>query len=94
MTNIETRLGLTNIFKRLAYSFIAKGFGYHSIEHDVYDAVEVSELYPWQTNPERTDDYGAGIRVTFYRKGKRIRWAEFGIRFAGGGGDEAIFKVD
>lgn len=93
MTTIETRLGLTNIFKRLAYSFISKGFGRHPIEHDVYDEVEVSELYPWQTNPERTDEYGAGIRVTFYCQGKRIRWAEFGIRFAGGGGDEAIFQL-
>lgn len=93
MTNIETKLGLTNIFKRFAYSFIAKGFGRHPIEHDVYDEVEVSELYPWQTNPERTDEYGAGVQVTFYREGKRIRWAEFGIRFVGGGGDQAIFKV-
>ena len=93
MSNIETRLGLTNILKRLAYSFLCKGFGRHPIDHPLYDLVEVAELYPWQANPECTDESGAGIRVTFFRDGERIRWVEFGVRFAGGGGDEAIFQI-
>jgi hypothetical protein len=93
MTQIETTLGLTNVFKRLAFSFLCKGLGKHSITHDVYDMVEVSELYPWMPNPEQNDEYGAGVRVAFYRKGERLRWVEFGIRHVGGGGDPAVFLV-
>lgn len=93
MSNIETRLGLTPMFKRLAYSFLEKGIGRYPIDHPLYDAVEVAELYPWQTNPERKDEYGAGIRVTFFRGETRIRWAEFSVRCTGGGGDAAIFRV-
>lgn len=91
--SIETRLGLTPVFKRLAYSFLMKGIGHHEIDHPLYDAVVVSELYPWQTNPERTDEYGAGVTVTFFKNGIRIRWAEFSVRCNGGGGDAAIFRV-
>lgn len=93
MSDIETRLGLTNVLKRLAYSFLCEGFGRRKIDHNLYDEVEVSELYPWKANPECTDEHGAGIKVTFFRDGKRIRWVEFGVRFAGGGGDESIFRI-
>jgi hypothetical protein len=92
-TNIEVRLGLTPMFKRLAYSFLTKGLGRHLLDHPLYDEVVVAELYPWQTNPERTDEYGAGIVVTFYKDGNRIRSAEFSARCTGGGGDAAIFRV-
>lgn len=93
MSTIETRLGLTPMFKRLAYSFFAKGIGRYPIDHPLYDAVEVTELYPWQTNPERTDEYGAGVTVAFFKGTTRIRWAEFSVRCTGGGGDAAIFRV-
>lgn len=93
MTNIESRIGLTPVLKRLAFSFLCKGFGRHPIDHILYDEVEVSELYPWQTNPERTDEYGAGVQVTFFKSGEKVRWIEFAVRFSGGGGNPAIFQV-
>jgi len=93
MSKTETILGLTPILKRLAYSYLCRGLGTHEIEHPVYDAVEVAPLYSWKQNPEDPTEYGAGLKVTFMREGKRIRWAEFGVRFTGGGGSPAIFKV-
>lgn len=94
MTNIETRLGLTPIFKRLAYSYLVRGFGEYSITEDpLYDGVKVEPMYPWQVNPEDTNDSGAGIRVVFYRTAIRVRWVEFSVRFIGGGGDAMMFGV-
>jgi len=95
MKHVDRRLGLTNILKRLAYSYLLKGLGRHPIEHEVYDEVEVSELYPWKPDPTSSDsgEYGAGVRVSFYRQKKRVRWVEFSIRNTGGGGDEAFFRV-
>ena len=94
MTKTEAKLGLTNILKRLAYSYLTKGFGKHPIDHDTYDEVEVEQLYPWIPNPTRGEsEHGAGIKVTFYRKGKRVRWIEFSIRDVGGGGDPSIFRL-
>ena len=89
----ETQLGLTNIFKRLAYSYLTRGLGRHPIQHDVYDEVEVAPLYDWRPNPHNQDEYGAGIKVTFFRQKQRIRWVEFAVRFTGGGGDPAIFLL-
>ena len=93
MKGVEVTLGLTNILKRLAYSYLTRGFGRHPIEHDVYDEVEVSELYPWIPNPSDSEEFGAGIRVTFLRDNKKVRWVEFGVRDTGGGGDAAVFIV-
>jgi len=93
MKNVEVILGLTNILKRLAYSYLTKGFGCHPIDHDVYDEVDVAEMYPWIPNPVQKDEHGAGIRVTFLRKGKKVRWVEFSVRDVGGGGDPTIFSI-
>jgi len=93
MTNIETRLGLTPILKRLAYSYLIRGYGRYPITHGLYDTVVVAELYDWQVNPADTSAHGAGARVTFYKDNVRIRWVEFGIRFIGGGGDPVIFGI-
>jgi len=95
MSTTETRLGLTPILKRLAYFFLTKGFGRHETDHPDYDVIEVEQLYPWEPNPqnEKGDEYGAGIRVNFYRKGQRIRFFEFSVRFSGGGGEEMIKRI-
>jgi hypothetical protein len=93
MTTVESRLGLTNILKRLAYAYLTKGFGRHQITHDVYDEVDVSELYPWVPNPTCAEEHGAGIKVTFLRNGKKVRWVEFSVRDVGGGGDPTIFSI-
>lgn len=93
MKGTEIRLGLTNPLKRLAYYFLTKGFGSYPLDHAVYDRVDVEELYQWMPNPEDGHQHGGGIRVTFYRQEKRIRWVEFAVRDVGGGGDPAVFSV-
>jgi hypothetical protein len=94
MTHIETKLGLTNPLKRLAYYFLKKGLGSFPLAHHaIYDRVDVEELYEWMPNPEDDRQHGGGIRVTFYRQGKRVRWVEFAIRDVGGGGDPAVFSI-
>lgn len=92
MSTSDVRLGLTNILKRLAYHHLCQGFGRRPIQHDMYDEVEVSELYPWSPNEDGTE-YGGGVRVTFYRDKLRVRWIEFGIRYGGGGGDLSVYSV-
>lgn len=93
MTQIETRLGLSNILKRLAYHYVLRGVGEYKIDNPQYDKVEVKELYPWMPNPEVENEYGAGLVVNFYKDGRRVRYVEFGVRFVGGGGDEIIHLV-
>ena len=90
MTNIETRLGLTNIVKRLAYFYLLKGVGVYPVENAWFDEVKVEEFNPWQPNILDPEEYGAGIRVSFYCEGHRVRFVEFSLRCAGGGGDEAV----
>ncbi len=95
MTKTETILGLTPITKRLAYHFLCRGVGkYRMVDHPYYDEAVVEELYPWRPNPENKEDYGAGIKVTFYRKKEKVRHVEFGVRFIGGGGEEMIRLMD
>jgi len=89
-TNTEVRLGLTHVFKRLAYSYLLRGLGDHPIQHELYDLVRVTELYPWQPNPTAEGEYGAAISVTFYSQGKKLRWVEFSLRFSGGGGAPSV----
>ena len=94
MSQSETILGLTPITKRLAYYFLTRGFGIYEItDHPLYDKAEVKEFYPWRPNPENSDEYGGAIVVSFYKNERRIRYVEFGIRFIGGGGDDAIRRV-
>ena len=93
MTLVETEIGLTNIFKRLAYSYLCKGVGEYDIVHDLYDKVRVSEMYPWGPNPVAPHEYAAGLKVEFFHAGERVRWAEFNVKFVGGGGDLSIFLI-
>jgi hypothetical protein len=94
MSQSDVRLGLTNVVKRLAYFYLCKGLGKHTIAHDVYDEVMVSEFDEWKENPADPSEHGAGVRVEFRRQGKRVRWVEFRIRTAGGGGDQAVFLIE
>ena len=94
MGQSDVRLGLSNIVKRLAYHYLGKGIGTHKIEHTVYDEVVVSEFDEWKENPLDLSEHGAGIRVEFRRQGKRVRWVEFRVHTAGGGGDLAVFLVE
>jgi hypothetical protein len=70
-----------------------KGVGVHPIDNPQYDKVEVKELYGWMPNPEadfEPSEYGAGLVVNFFKNNRRVRYVEFGVRYVGGGGDEAI----
>lgn len=86
----ETRLGVTPIFQRLAYSYLCRGFGEHPIRDWPYDRVVVRELYPWRSNPNDPLEYQGGIVVEFYKNEKRERFVEFGVRRVGAGGHDAI----
>lgn len=95
MSKTEIRLGLTPITKRLAYYFVCRGIGqYPMVDHPHYDCAVVSEMYPWQPNPENPDECAGGLKVSFFKAGKRIRFVEFNVRCVGGGGQEAIRRVD
>ena len=95
MTTTETTRGLTPILKSLAFYYLTLGYGRHKIDHPEYDEVEVKELYPWLPNPQNEEggEYGAGVQVNFYRKNQRIRYAEFSVRFSGGGGEQAVRRI-
>jgi len=96
MSQIEARVGLTPILKRLAYHYMAsKGLGRHGIvsELDGYDEIDVAELYPWGPNPQNEEESGAAIRVTFMRDGHKMRFVEFSVRCIGGGGEATIRAV-
>jgi hypothetical protein len=89
----EVRLGLTKPLIRLAYYYLTRGFGQHVIDHAIYDTVEIKPLCEWQSNPEQQgeEEFGGGIRVTFYRQGQKVRFVEFAVRYGGGGGEPSIF---
>ena len=99
MSNAEVRLGLTPVLKRLAYSYLCRGVGvYHNYAlhppyQAHYDRVVVSEIYPWQPNPENPDECAGGLRVAFYKGEERLRYVEFNVRCVGGGGKEVIRRV-
>jgi hypothetical protein len=90
MSHVETKLGLTNIVKRLAYHYLVKGVGVYPLDDPFYDQIVVRELYPWMPNPENQNEYGGGVVVELFKDNRRVRFVEFGIRFTGGGGDIAI----
>jgi len=93
MTHAETRLGLTPITKRLAYHFMCRGVGpYELVDHPQYDRAVVSEFDAWNA-PEGSEDCSGGLRVTFFKDGERIRYVEFRVAFAGGGGREEIRRI-
>jgi len=95
MSHIETRVGLTNVLKRYAYHcFLTHGLGQHALPlNEIYDEVEICELYPWMANPENTNEYGGGISVSFYKNSEKVRFVEFAVRFTGGGGKDVIRRI-
>ena len=88
MTRAEHRLGLTPVFKRLAFRYLKKGVGSHAVEapyDQFYDEVVVRVLYDWHVPEGKELPAQGGFIVEFMRLGERVRWAEFGCRFTGGG---------
>jgi len=92
MSRVEHKLGITEVLKRLAFYYLKKGEGSHSIEHHVYDEVVVRELYDWHSPDKKMPPKG-GMVVEFRRLGERVRWVEFGCHYIGGGGESIIREV-
>ncbi len=93
MSKVEHKLGLTPVFKRLAFSYLLRGLGEHSIAHPQYDKVVVRSLYDWKTPVDESIPSQGGAIVEFFCASKRVRWVEFGCRVVGGGGEPVVREV-
>lgn len=93
MNRIEHKLGLTPVFKRLAFNYLQRGIGEHPIVHPQYDKVMVRSLYDWKSPVDESVPSQGGVVVEFFRAGMRVRWVEFGCRVIGGGGEPIIHEV-
>jgi hypothetical protein len=93
MSRVDHKLGLTPVFKRLAFHYLQKGLGEYPIDHPQYDKVVVRSLYDWRTPTDDNIPSQGGVEVGFYRAGRRVRWVEFGCRVIGGGGEPIIREV-
>jgi len=96
MSRVEHKLGLTPVFKRLAWYYLQKGIGSHAVEEpydEFYDEVVVRGLYDWHTPDDRRYPAQGGLVVEFMCEGERVRWAEFGCHYVGGGGLEILKKI-
>jgi hypothetical protein len=93
MSRVDHQLGLTPVFKRLAFHYLQQGLGVYPIEHPQYDKVVVKALYDWATPVDENVPSQGGVVVEFHRAGKRVRWVEFGCRVIGGGGEPIIREV-
>jgi hypothetical protein len=78
--------------KRLAFYYLKKGMGQHPSLLPSYDTVFVKLLYDWCVSTDAVPAQG-GICVEFWKDGKRIRWVDFSVRIAGGGGDPIVREV-
>lgn len=93
MSRVDHKLGLTPVFKRLAFSFLQRGLGEYPIEHPQYDKVVVKSLYDWRTPVDENVPSQGGLVVEFWKATKRVRWVEFGCRVIGGGGEPIVREV-
>jgi len=87
-------IGVTPILLRRAAYYLTLGVGEHEIKGEsLYDTAKVEVSYPLTQNPESELEWSQGIKVSFYKSGRCIRWVEFGCRTVGAGGDPIIKEV-
>lgn len=86
-------MGITPIFLRRAAYYLSLGEGEYFPEHPHYDKIVVDKIYDFTQNPVNEDDWGLGLRVSFYKEGHRVRWVEFGCHIVGAGGDDVLREV-
>ncbi len=89
MSRAEHRVGITPVFKRIAFHYLKKGVGSHAVEPPfdaTYDEVVVRELYEWHTPNDDKYPPRGGLVVEFWWMGQKVRWVEFGCNYIGGGG--------
>jgi hypothetical protein len=89
----DHRMGITPILLRRASYYIRLGEGEYEPIHPHYDKVIVDKIYDLTQNPLDKNQWGMGLRVSFYSKGRRIRWIEFGCNVVGAGGDDLLREV-
>lgn len=88
-------IGITPMLRRFAFSYLLKGEGSHAVlpPFDAfYDEIVVRKLYDWIAPVGDVPPQG-GAAVEFWKKGRRVRWVEFGVRQIGGGGDLILQEV-
>ena len=87
-------MGVTPILFRRAAYYLCLGEGEYIPEHPHFDKVVVRRIYDITQNPIDEDEWGLGMRVDFYLRGRITRWVEFGCRTIGAGGDDILRKVE
>lgn len=91
---VETILGLTPAFKRIAHYYLCLGQGnYYPENHPHYDHVVVRTLYDFSENPVVPGEYAGGTVVEFFKESRKVKWMEFRCQVTGGGGDDTIKRV-
>lgn len=96
MSKVNTLLGLTPVFKRIAYYYLSLGIGSYIPDggkHPHYNKVIVRELYEFKSSALNSDDMAGGVTVEFFKDNQRVRWVEFRCQAVGGGGEPVIKEV-
>lgn len=94
MLREDHRIGVTPILLKRASYYLCLGVGEYFPSHPHYDKVTVSRIYDIMPNPLNDGEWGLGLRVSFYKTERLVRWIEFGCRTVGAGGDDILRKVD
>jgi hypothetical protein len=90
----DHRIGVTPILLRRAGYYLSLGVGEYFPTHPHFDKVTVATLYDIMPNPINETEWGLGMRVSFFKHERLVRWVEFGCRTVGAGGDDILRKVD
>jgi len=86
----DHRVGITPIVMRRAAYYLTLGVGEYTPDHPHFDRVTVEELYALKQNPENVMEWALGLKVSFHKNGRCIRWVDFGCRTTGAGGDSIL----
>lgn len=96
MNKLETLIGLTPAFQRIAYYYLRLGEGVYvpdNGQHPHYNKIIVRELYEFHENPLVSNERSGGLIVEFFKDDRRIRWIEFRCQVVGGGGVPMIKRI-
>ena len=90
----DHRMGVTPILLKRAGYYLCLGEGEYYPNHPHFDKVTVTRVYDIMPNPINENEWGLGLRVSFFKEDREIRWVEFGCRTVGVGGDDILRKVE
>ena len=89
----DHRVGITPIVMRRAAYYLTLGLGDYFPDHPHFDNVRVEKLYDIKQHPENEMEWALGVKVSFYKNGRCIRWIDFGCRTTGAGGDSIVWNA-